>query len=198
MTVTYKSMLRWKNCRIMILLLAEELSAVPTMVASLSKREANRAAGAAVHHLVLHPVVCCRTAGLVADRPAKHSATAVTYQDFTVVPGERKAQSGKEEREKQNNFISYFQKYLLGLNNIFSKQDVLQMCQRNTSVYKKKLISCLSVWFDPALLLGDGEGSDLGWVSVVLAIKSRVHGELTPEDQLALPSVACERTKTNT
>lgn len=177
----------------MILLLAEELSAVPTMVASLSKREANRAAGAAVHHLVLHPVVCCRTAGLVADRPAKHSATAVTYQDFTVVPGERNAQSGKEEREKQNNYISYFQKYLLGLNNIFSKQDVLQMC-----VYKKKLISCLAVWFNPALLLGDGEGGDLGWVSVVLAIKSRVHGELTPEDQLALPSVACERTKTNT
>lgn len=105
MTMTYKSMLRWKNCRIMILLLAEELSAVPTMVASLSKREANRAAGAAVHHLVLHPVVCCRTAGLVADRPAKHSATAVTYQDFTVVPGERKAQKGG--KKEKNKTISY-------------------------------------------------------------------------------------------
>lgn len=101
--MTYKSILRWTNCRIMILLLAEELSAVPTMVASLSKREANRAAGAAVHHLVLHPVVCCRTAGLVADRPAKHSATAVTYQDFTVVPGERNAQ----RKEEKNKTISY-------------------------------------------------------------------------------------------
>lgn len=50
----------------------------------------------------------------------------------------------------------------------------------------------------PALLLGDGEGCDLGWVSVVLAIKRRVHGEFTPEDQLALPSVACVHTEINT
>lgn len=41
------------------LLLAEELPAVPAMVASLGKREADCAAGAAVHNLVLHPVVCC-------------------------------------------------------------------------------------------------------------------------------------------
>lgn len=40
------------------------------------------------------------------------------------------------------------------------------------------------------LLLGDGEGRDLGWVSVVLAIKRRVHGELAAEHQLPLPSVA--------
>lgn len=38
-------------------------------------------------------------------------------------------------------------------------------------------------------LLGDGEGGDLSWVSVVLAIKGSVHGEFAPEDQLALPSV---------
>lgn len=50
----------------------------------------------------------------------------------------------------------------------------------------------------PALLLGDGEGCDLGWMSVVLAIKRRVHGEFTPEDQLALPSVACVHTEINT
>ena len=43
-----------------------------------------------------------------------------------------------------------------------------------------------------ALLLGDGEGRDLCWLSVVLAIKCRVHGEFAPEDKLALPSVACE------
>lgn len=48
-----------------------------------------------------------------------------------------------------------------------------------------------------ALLLRDSEGCDLGWVSVVLAIKRRVHGELASEDQLALPSVACEHTKIN-
>lgn len=42
-----------------------------------------------------------------------------------------------------------------------------------------------------ALLLGDGEGGDLCWVSIVLAIKRCVHGEFAPEDQLALPSVAC-------
>lgn len=94
------------------------------MVASLGEGEANRAAGAAVNHLVLHPVVSCRAAWLVADRPAEDSPPTVAHQDLTVV-------------------------------------------------------------------LGDGKGRDLGWVSVVLAIKRRVHGEFAPEDQLALPSVAC-------
>lgn len=42
----------------------------------------------------------------------------------------------------------------------------------------------------PPLLLGDGEGRDLGWVSVVLAIKRRVHGEFAAEHQLPLPAVA--------
>lgn len=49
------------------LLLAEELPAVPAVVASLGEGEANGAAGAAVHHLVLHPVVGRRTTRLVAD-----------------------------------------------------------------------------------------------------------------------------------
>lgn len=104
-------------------LLAEELPAVPAVVASLGQGEANGAAGAAVHHLVLHPVIGRRPAGLIADRPAEHPTTTVAHQDLTVV-------------------------------------------------------------------LGDGEGGDLSWVSVVLAIKRRVHGEFAPEDQLALPSVA--------
>lgn len=103
--------------------MAEELPAVPAVVASLGEGEANRAAGAAVNHLVLHPVVGRRTARLVAHGPAEDSAATVAHQDLTVV-------------------------------------------------------------------LGDGEGRDLGWLSVVLAIKRRVHGEFAPEDQLALPSVA--------
>lgn len=69
----------------MILLLAKELPAVPTMVASLGQREADGAAGAAVHDLVLHPVICCRAARLVTDRPAKHSAAPVSHQDLAVV-----------------------------------------------------------------------------------------------------------------
>lgn len=52
------------------------------------------------------------------------------------------------------------------------------------------------VWTRRVLLLGDGEGCDLGRVSVVLAIKRRVHCEFTPEDQLALPSVAWAHRKT--
>lgn len=53
----------------------------------------------------------------------------------------------------------------------------------------------MSVATHTALLLGDSEGCDLGWVSVVLAIKRCVHGEFAPEDQLALPSVACDTQK---
>lgn len=61
------------------LLLAEELPAVPAMVASLSKREADCAARAAVNHLVLHPVVCCWTARLVANWPAKDPTASITH-----------------------------------------------------------------------------------------------------------------------
>ena len=71
------------------LLLAEELPAVPAVVASLGEGEPNRAAGAAVHHLVLHPVVGCRAARLVTDRPAEDPAAPVAHQDLTVVPEER-------------------------------------------------------------------------------------------------------------
>lgn len=104
-------------------LLAEELPTVPAVVAPLGEGEAHGAAGAAVHHLVLHPVVCCRAARLLAHRPAEDPAAPVPHQDLTVV-------------------------------------------------------------------LGDGEGCDLGWLGVVLAIERRVHGEFAPEHQLALPSVA--------
>lgn len=70
-------------------LLAEELTTVPAVVASLSEGEANCAARATVHHLVLHPVVGRRAARLVADRPAEDSTTAVPHQDLTVVPDEK-------------------------------------------------------------------------------------------------------------
>lgn len=69
-------------------LLAEELPTIPAVVASLGEGEANRAAGAAVNHLVLHPVVSCRAARLVADRPAEDSPPTVAHQDLTVVPEE--------------------------------------------------------------------------------------------------------------
>lgn len=53
-----KTSQRWVDgFAVVFLLLAEELPAVPAVVASLSKGEANRAAGAAVNHLVLHPVI---------------------------------------------------------------------------------------------------------------------------------------------
>lgn len=67
-------------------LLAEELPAVPAVVASLRQREADGAAGAAVHHLVLHPVVGRRAARLLTHGPAEDSAAAVAHQDLTVVP----------------------------------------------------------------------------------------------------------------
>lgn len=68
------------------LLLAEELPAIPAVVTSLGEGEANGAAGATVHHLVLHPVVGRRTTRLVADGPAEDSTTSVTHEDLTVVP----------------------------------------------------------------------------------------------------------------
>lgn len=53
---------------------------------------------------------------------------------------------------------------------------------------KEELVLTFGRWF---FLLGDGEGCDLSWLSVVLAIKRSVHGEFAPEHQLALPSVPC-------
>lgn len=135
------------------LLLAEELPAVPAVVTSLGEGEANGAAGAAVHHLILHPVVGCRTTRLVADGPAEDSTTPVTHKDLTVVPVTRMNRGGGE--------------YLKT---------------------KEELVLSFGRWF---FLLGDGEGCDLSWLSVVLAIKRSVHGEFAPEHQLALPSVPC-------
>lgn len=66
--------------------MAEELAAVPAVVASLGEGEAHRAARAAVHHLVLHPVVGRGTTRLVADGPAEDSPASVTHEDLTVVP----------------------------------------------------------------------------------------------------------------
>lgn len=74
------------------LLLAEELPTVPAVVAPLGEGEANRASGAAVHHLVLHPVVARRAARLVADRPAEDSTATVAHQDLTVVPEDVKGE----------------------------------------------------------------------------------------------------------
>lgn len=69
-------------------LLAEELPAVPAVVAALREGETHGAARAAVHHLVLHPVVGCRAARLVTHRPAEHTAPTVAHQDLTVVLGD--------------------------------------------------------------------------------------------------------------
>lgn len=66
-------------------LLAEDLATVSAVVAPFSEGETHSASRAAVHLLILYPVICGRASGLITDRPAKHTATAVTYQDLTVV-----------------------------------------------------------------------------------------------------------------
>lgn len=68
-----------------VLLLAEDLATVSAVVAPFSEGETHSASRTAVHLLVLHPVVCGRTSGLITHRPAEHAATAVAYQDLTVV-----------------------------------------------------------------------------------------------------------------
>lgn len=70
----------------LILLLAEELAAVPAMVPSLCQRKPHGAAGTAVSSFILHPVVSSRAAGLVTHRPAEHSASTVTNEDPAVIP----------------------------------------------------------------------------------------------------------------
>lgn len=77
----------------LILLLAEELAAVPAMVPSFRERKPYRAARAAVPSFILHPVVSSRTAWLVTHRPAEHSASTVTHEDPTVIPAGDTAQS---------------------------------------------------------------------------------------------------------
>lgn len=76
----------------LILLLAEELAAVPAMVPSFRERKPYRAARAAVPSFILHPVVSSRTAWLVTHRPAEHSASTVTHEDPTVIPAGDTAQ----------------------------------------------------------------------------------------------------------
>lgn len=74
------------------------------MVAPLGEGEANGAAGAAVHHLVLHPVVGRRAARLVAHRPAEDPAAPVAHQDLAVVPEERR-ESGLQTSERRTRRI---------------------------------------------------------------------------------------------
>lgn len=136
--------------------MAEELPAVPAVVTALGEGEAHRAARAAVHHLILHPVVGGGAARLVADGPAEDSATPVTHEDLTVVPV--RGIKGGVVRKEASFLVCY-----------------LGFCS-----------------------LGDGEGGDLRWVSVVLAIECSVHGEFAPEDQLALPSVPWRPPQTHT
>lgn len=73
-------------------------------MAPLGEGEANGAAGAAVHHLVLHPVVGRRAARLVAHRPAEDPAAPVAHQDLAVVPEERR-ESGLKTSERRTRRI---------------------------------------------------------------------------------------------
>ena len=77
----------------LILLLAEELTAVPAMVPSFREREPHGAAWTAVPSFVLHPVVSGGAAGLVAHRPAEHPAPTVAHEDPAVVPAGDTAES---------------------------------------------------------------------------------------------------------
>lgn len=72
------------------LLLAEELSAVSAVVTPLSEWKADWAARAAVSPLVLHPVICCRPARLIAHGPAEHSASTIPNQNSAVIPARKK------------------------------------------------------------------------------------------------------------
>lgn len=93
-------------------LLAEELPAVPAVVTSLGQREADGAAGAAVHHLVLHPVVGRRAARLLTHGPAEDAAATVAHQDLTVVPepggGSRGEESKGREKDVRPEELEYF------------------------------------------------------------------------------------------
>lgn len=99
--------------------LTEELPAVPAVVASLRQGEADGAAGAAVHHLVLHPVVSRRAAGLVAHRPAEDSTAPVSNQDLTVIPAETK----QEQRETALNRVRSASNRKITANYNFSKTE---------------------------------------------------------------------------
>lgn len=87
--------------------MAEELPAVPAVVTPLGEGEAHRAARAAVHHLVLHPVVGGGTTRLVADGPAEDSAASVTHQDLAVVPVRGMKRRRRGGGYKERSFISY-------------------------------------------------------------------------------------------
>lgn len=72
------------------LLLAEELSTVPAMVTPLGERETDCAARTAVSPLVLHPVIGCRSARLIAYGPAEHSPSAIPDKYSAVIPARKK------------------------------------------------------------------------------------------------------------
>lgn len=72
------------------LLLAEELSTVPTMVTPLGEWKTDCTARTAVSPLVLHPVISCRSARLIAYRPAEYSASAIPNKYSAVIPARKK------------------------------------------------------------------------------------------------------------
>ncbi len=118
-----------RTAAVISLLLAEELPAVPAVVTSLGEGEANRAARAAVNHLVLHPVVGRRTTRLVADRPAEDSTPTVAHQDLTVVPEERTLKGGKVEKRRVGGRKAWFVRQREG-----SRREIIQ--QRTSSLSK--------------------------------------------------------------
>lgn len=81
----------------LILLLAEELTAVPAMMPSFCERKPHRAARTAVTSFIFHPVVSGGAAWLVTHRPAENSASTVTNEDPTVIPAGDTTQSQVRE-----------------------------------------------------------------------------------------------------
>lgn len=75
----------WRSLYL-ILLLAEELTAIPAVVPSFCERKPHWAARTAVTSFILHPVVSSRTAWLVTHRPAENSASTVSNEDPAVIP----------------------------------------------------------------------------------------------------------------
>lgn len=129
------------------LLLAEELPAVPAVVASLGEGEANRAAGAAVNHLVLHPVVGRRTTRLVADRPAEDSTPTVAHQDLTVVPEERTLNGEEVEKWRVGGRNGWFVRQRAGRGKTKGGKQEGNNQQTTSSLSKIFALTGFELWF---------------------------------------------------
>lgn len=93
-----------------VLLLTEELAAVPAVVASLSERETHGTCWTSLHLLVLHPVIGSWASRLLAHRPAEDAPTPIAHHHLTMVPkgGTRMSynyKTAKQTKRKEKNCL---------------------------------------------------------------------------------------------